>query len=312
MNDTSRPLPVVLDTDIGGDVDDVLALAFCALHPGIELRCVTTVNGDTHSRARLARALLDLLGRPEVPVAAGASLGLSGDASPGMPASLRHGRALVESTALSTEPASAVLVDALEGADRPVEVCVIGAATNVAATLAARPELVSRVAAVNLMGGHLGSVPAEPAESYEYNVSCDPLAVAVLWALPVPLRLVPLDVTRTLVLTPDDRAAIAGAAPHGGVFDSLMKEHLAAEAASSRHAGEPAVRLHDPLTVVGLIVPEVETLEHRMVSVFGPPGRVRTVETDHGRSMSACRGADGPLLRKVLLRTLSTTPGTEP
>jgi len=71
-------LPLILDTDIGLDVDDAVALCFAALEPRIELRAVTTVNGDTQRRASVARALLRLCGREEVPVGAGASISLDG------------------------------------------------------------------------------------------------------------------------------------------------------------------------------------------------------------------------------------------
>ena len=305
-------IPVALDTDIGGDVDDVVALAFCALHPGIDLRCVTTVNGDTDRRARLARALLDLLGRHDVPVGAGASVGLDGRDNASMPAELNHGAALIEATEAGAEPAFDLLARVLEAASRPVEICAIGAVTNVAATLAARPDLHDRVAGVHVMGGCLGPVSYGDGDDAggdpfaEYNLGCDPLAAAVLWALPLPLRLVPVDVTMPLVLTDDDRAAIAGGGPSGPVLDALAEEYLAARrAAGVRAAEHAAVRLHDPLTVVGLAVPDVEVTQPRRLAVVGSPGRVHTVESEHGRPVTACRGADGARLRQLLVETLA-------
>ena len=305
-------IPVALDTDIGGDVDDVIALAFCALHPGIDLRCVTTVNGETGRRARLARALLDLLGRHDVPVGAGASVGLDGRGHVSMPAELNHGAALIESTEAGAQPASDLLARVLEEASRPVEVCAIGAVTNVAATLAARRDLHDRVAGVHVMGGCLGPVSygngngAGDDPFAEYNLGCDPLAAARLWALPLPLRLVPVDVTMPLVLTDDDRAAIAGGGSYGPMLDVLAEEYLAARRASGGRAAEhAAVRLHDPLTVVGLVVPDVEVTQPRHLAVVGTPGQVRTVDSEHGRPVTACRDADGALLRRVLVETLA-------
>ncbi len=132
----------------------------------------------------------------------------------------------------------------------------------------------------------------------------------MLWALPLPLRLVPLDVTMPLVLSDGDRAAIAAAAPHGPVLDGLAEEYLAARRASGRHdARHAAVRLHDPLAVVGLAVPEVEEVQDRRLAVVGSPGAVRTVDSEHGRPVTACRRADGALLRRVLVDTLSRRPG---
>jgi len=63
--------PIVLDTDVGTDVDDAFAIALAAKSPELNLKAVTTVYGDVHLRARMARKLLRLLGAADVPVAAG-------------------------------------------------------------------------------------------------------------------------------------------------------------------------------------------------------------------------------------------------
>jgi purine nucleosidase len=65
--------PVILDTDIGTDVDDLLALVLLAKAAEIQFCGVTTVHGDTILRAKIARVACDLLGRREVAVAAGES-----------------------------------------------------------------------------------------------------------------------------------------------------------------------------------------------------------------------------------------------
>ena len=64
-------MKLILDTDIGTDVDDALALAFALRHPELDLRAVTTVSGDTVRRARIAKKLLLLAGRDDIEVAAG-------------------------------------------------------------------------------------------------------------------------------------------------------------------------------------------------------------------------------------------------
>ncbi|WP_405164546.1 nucleoside hydrolase [Nocardia sp. NBC_01499] len=65
--------PFILDTDIGGEPDDALALVVAAGYP--ELSLVVTSDEHAGRRARLARHLLDLLGRTDVPVVAGRDLG---------------------------------------------------------------------------------------------------------------------------------------------------------------------------------------------------------------------------------------------
>src|SRR5215510_8539308 len=74
------PRRIVLDTDIGTDVDDALALALALASPEIELVAVTTVSGDTTMRARIAARLLALAGHADVPVHARCAEALGGTA----------------------------------------------------------------------------------------------------------------------------------------------------------------------------------------------------------------------------------------
>ena len=68
-----EPVPVVLDTDIGTDVDDALALALALASPEIDLIGVTVVDGNVEVRAEIAARLLGMAGRSDVPVFVGAS-----------------------------------------------------------------------------------------------------------------------------------------------------------------------------------------------------------------------------------------------
>jgi len=63
---------IILDTDIGTDVDDALCLGLALAEPAVELIGITTVSGDTDCRARIARKLARLAGQPQIPVFAGA------------------------------------------------------------------------------------------------------------------------------------------------------------------------------------------------------------------------------------------------
>src|SRR4030042_122655 len=70
---------IILDTDMGTDVDDALALAFALRHPGIEIVAVTTVSGDTALRGRIAAKLLRLDGSADIEVAAGERRPIGGE-----------------------------------------------------------------------------------------------------------------------------------------------------------------------------------------------------------------------------------------
>ncbi len=69
--DKMKPIPIVLDTDIGSDIDDAFALALVLDSPELDLRAVTTVSGDTQASARIAAKMLWEAGRKNIPVAAG-------------------------------------------------------------------------------------------------------------------------------------------------------------------------------------------------------------------------------------------------
>src|SRR5450432_1039783 len=72
----SQSLPVFVDTDIGDDIDDALALALLLCSPEVSVVGISTVFGDTYLRARLAAYLLQVYGYSSIPVAAGQAMPL--------------------------------------------------------------------------------------------------------------------------------------------------------------------------------------------------------------------------------------------
>ena len=66
------PEKVILDTDIGDDIDDAFALALALRSPELQILGFTTTFGDTETRAKLLDRFIAEVGRPDIPVAAGA------------------------------------------------------------------------------------------------------------------------------------------------------------------------------------------------------------------------------------------------
>src|SRR5262245_30047577 len=204
------PRRVVLDTDIGTDVDDALALALALASPEIELVAVTTVAGDTMLRARIAARLLALAGRDDIPVHPGCAHALS---SPGGFRWFGHEGAGITAgsrDAASDEPA----VDALIRLFRPdddLELVAIGPLTNVAAALAREPRFASRVPRLTVMGGWLrgarvGDTLLPP--SVDYNLCSDAVAAVRVLSAGIPTRLVSADATVQVWLTDTDVTAL--------------------------------------------------------------------------------------------------------
>jgi purine nucleosidase len=168
---------IVLDTDMGSDVDDALCLALALASPEIELVAVTTVSGDTVRRARIARRLLELAGRGDVPVHAGlekprtegSTFAWGGHEGEGI---LAKG----DDPAVEAEPAAEAIARLLRSED-DLEIVAVGPMTNVAAVLDADPTLAGRIRRLTLMGGHVREIRYHDfvfAPGVDYNFCSDP------------------------------------------------------------------------------------------------------------------------------------------
>ncbi|MFB9909614.1 nucleoside hydrolase [Allokutzneria oryzae] len=175
--------PLIVDTDAGGDPDDAVALVLAAAEPTLAL--VTTVDELGGRRAKFVRHLLDLVGRPDVPVVAGADLG-------GTRMDCIDG--LVPDS-VAAQPVG--VVDAVAAVCARTEGLVrwagLGPVTNLAEVLTTRPDLAERLV-VTQMGGALNYRDPERAE---HNFRVDPAAAEVLLRAARQPRLVMSDTTFT-------------------------------------------------------------------------------------------------------------------
>jgi len=188
--------PIILDTDIGTDIDDAFALALIINSPELELLGVTTVAGDTQARARLAAKLLWEAGRTwrQVPVYAG---------EPGKPQPIEQTRWADGFTSPALHMSGAVDFMRAQINQRPgkVTIIAIGELTNVAALLKSDPAVAKRIKLIALMGGSVarGYGPDSKPEA-EWNIKSNPEAAQSVFSSGVPLLMAPLDVTAMLQL----------------------------------------------------------------------------------------------------------------
>ena len=178
---------VLLDTDVGTDIDDTWALAMAARSPELDIRLITTVSGDPVYRARVARGLLG----PGIPIAVG--VGGGRDVHPGMPQ-----RSLAD---LADGPIDDDGVGALVAAcAEPATIIALGPLTNLAAALERDPTIASRTRVVAMLGsvrvGYHGHVEPVP----EYNVKVDVDAVRAVLAAPWTITITPVDTCGTILL----------------------------------------------------------------------------------------------------------------
>jgi len=202
--DSASKTPVLLDTDIGTDIDDAFALALIMSSPELELLGVTTVSGDPAARARLAAKFLWEAGGKwrQVPVVAGAS-------GPAQPIEQTRWADGFVSPQILKESA----VDFLRGQfhRRPGEITLvaIGELTNVAALLKADPVVATKVKRIVLMGGSIarGYAPGSNPEP-EWNIKSDPAAARAVFESGIPILMAPLDVTAMLQLDAAARSRV--------------------------------------------------------------------------------------------------------
>lgn len=316
------PKPVVLDTDIGTDVDDALALVLAARSPELSLLSVTTVGGRPRVRALIASRLLALIGREEVPVAAGLARALpSRRFDPFLPDGLwmgHEGEGLLgpderESPGDGDGDGVAALAGSVRAA-ASASVVAIGPCTNVASALAGDPGLGRDVAEVVAMGGVVRRPSGRAALSpyAEFNFNADREAAAALLAADVPMTLVPAEVTTQSFLTQADvedlrSSGDPGAVALAGLLDvwaPVFQRVVGAVLGPEVIAEDWVCQLHDPMTVLTMTSPHLFAFEDVRIGFGEEDGAFVTTESDDGRPVRLVVDADFAAVRREVVSRL--------
>ncbi|MCC2307803.1 nucleoside hydrolase [Cellulomonas chengniuliangii] len=261
-------IPVIIDTDPG--IDDALALMLAIASPELDLRAVTTVGGNTglaHTTENALR-LLHLLGRDDVPVAAGADVPLVRRDSAPDPST--HGEdgfggVRLDPAPRGADPRSAVqvMVDVIEGSAEPVTLIALGPLTNVAVLVAAFPDVAARLERIVLMGGG-ARVIGNMTPAAEFNIWYDPEAAARVFAAGVPVTMVGLDVTHQALTAPEDWDGLRGGGPVAEAVLAMVEFYTAYYLAV---AGTASTAQHDSLAVAAVLQPGLVTTRSLHVDV---------------------------------------------
>jgi inosine-uridine nucleoside N-ribohydrolase len=232
-------MKVVLDTDIGTDIDDAWALGYALKSPAFDLVGVTITDADTPQRARLACKLLHRLGRTDVPVAVGRR-------TPAVPADRVDYQFTWAEDFNAYTPVSAPAVEFLADVIRrnPGEITLIavGPLQNVGDLVRAHPDVVSLVKRVVLMSGSIGPNAFSAVAVPEWNVKLAIPEAQAVYAAAWPLTIVPLDSTTYVRLDDQERETLRKAGtPLAVALESLLR--LWAAGPGSR------MTLHDQLAL---------------------------------------------------------------
>ncbi len=273
---------IILDTDIGDDIDDALALAVALHSPEVELHGVTTVFKNAPRRAVLARHLLQTFGRKKIPVIAGCSKPLLQPFEPGLGSQFQMLEDDVwnESGHAVDFIVQAARVDEEPDPENLLTLVPIGPLTNIAVALAREPELIPRVRIV-LMGGQWSKPAAE------WNIVCDPEAAAIVFNSGAEISMVGLDVTMRCCL---EAAHIETIAQKAGASAKLLSELIRLWQRDSQHA--PV--LHDPLALLTLFDDCVKFEDKRIEVALCGEERGRTIIVEDEPNARVAVDVDAP------------------
>jgi len=200
--DPKPAVPILVDTDVGTSLDDAFALALVLASPELELRGVTTVSGDTMTRAWMVCRLLTMAERKGVAVAAGAA------PQPANPVEgqyqYRYHPAVIYNRTVKPAKESAVdlMYRQLKADPGKVTLVALGPLTNIARLLTDHPDCKPWIKRIVLMGGSIRSGPDGKAGAVaEWNIKTDVKAAQTVFSAGVPLTVAPLDATATVKLT---------------------------------------------------------------------------------------------------------------
>jgi purine nucleosidase len=253
-------IPVLLDTDIGSNIDDSLALAYLLRQPRCELLGITTVSGDVGKRAACAEVLCREAGREDIPIHCGAPgpllTGPGQSAVPLYPSISRHLHR--KDRPVGTAPEfMRRLIRSLPG---EITLLTIGPFTNVALLFALDPEIPSLLKSIVSMAG----VYYAHERTVETNVVIDPVAAAMVFratARPTsaPHTLIGLSVTTPCTMPADEfRLRHRAAVPPAPVLLEMAEAFFLRR----RH-----VTFNDPLAAAALFAPDVCTYESGVVTM---------------------------------------------
>jgi inosine-uridine nucleoside N-ribohydrolase len=185
-----KPIPVILATDIGDDIDDTWALGFLLKCPELDLKLAVTDYGKPAFRAKLLAKFLQTCGRADVPV------GVGPDAEP-------HGEGpqadWVKDYDLGSYPGKVhsdgvqAIVDTIMSSPTPVTLIGIGPPSNIAAALTREPRIAGRARFVGMHGSVRLGYGGSKSVSAEWNIRADAKAARQVLSAGWDITITPLD-----------------------------------------------------------------------------------------------------------------------
>jgi len=223
---------VIIDTDIGDDIDDAFAVGLALQSPEFKLLGITTAFGDTKLRAQLAVRLLAVVGRRDIPVVAGV------ETPPRTKFTQAHYAEGGDAKQIKPGSAPDFILGEIRKHPGQITLIAIGPQTNLGATIDKDPATFRKLKRIVMMGGSVYKGYNGGGPDPEWNILCDIPAAQKVFTSGVPLYVMPLDAT-ILRLSDEKRKALFDYhSPLTAQVEELYKEW-----------GQPTPTLFDPMAV---------------------------------------------------------------
>ncbi len=173
--------PVILDTDIGDDIDDTWALALALKSPELDVKLVVTDFGNTEHRAKIVARLLEIAGRTDVPI----GIGIKQNDEESPQAEWVKGYDLARYPGKVHRDGVQALIDVAMAASEPMTLIAIGPPPNLKAALEREPRIAGKLRLAGMYGslrhGYGGSAKPEPEWNVRANVAAARAVLAAPW-----------------------------------------------------------------------------------------------------------------------------------
>jgi purine nucleosidase len=194
---------ILLDTDIGTDVDDAVCLAYLLSHPECELLGITTVTGEVEKRASLASVMCKAAGK-DIPIYPGADRPMRGEQRQPVAQQAAALPRWPHETEFPGGQAVDFLADTIRSHPGEVTLLTVGPLTNAGLLFSKYPDAAGQLAGLVLMGGNFDEAGPE-GQRIEWNVAGDPLASEITYKAPVRLhRSLGLNVTQKVMMSAEE------------------------------------------------------------------------------------------------------------
>ena len=190
-------IPVILDTDIGGDIDDAWALALILKSPELDLKMVVTETGNPAFRGAVAAKYLETAGRTDIPIALGI---YENDGTGAQEAWLGNHQVTDYPGEVYTDGVGA-MIDLIMGSPERITLICIGPVPNLRAALAREPRIAERVRLVGMFGSLRYGYDGKGEIDAETNVRLEPVACRQMLASFPDITITPLDTCGIVTLT---------------------------------------------------------------------------------------------------------------